>query len=69
MPTKAQIEQAKDVFRIPNPKDVSWLAERRYAVKDILNTNLLAPESRAAYEQHYAELGRLLEAAATKAAS
>jgi hypothetical protein len=37
--------------------------ERRYVLKDILNTNLLSPEARKQFEQEYAEIGAKLEKA------
>lgn len=37
--------------------------ERRYLLKDILNTNLLSPEARKQFEREYAEIGAKLEKA------
>ncbi len=60
-PTKAQQRAAAEVLEIP--KGLEALRERRYEVKDILNTNLLSKEARAAYEAHYDEIGKQLEKA------
>jgi hypothetical protein len=61
MPTKAEERAAAEVLAVP--KDLDAVRDRRYEVKDILNTNLLAPDSRQAYERLYDELGKLLEKA------
>jgi hypothetical protein len=44
--------------------DLDEVRERRYVLKDILNTNLLSPEARKVFEKEYAETGSLLEQAA-----
>ncbi len=62
MPTKEELREAAEVLAMP--KDIESIRERRLVVKDILNTNLLAKESRAAYEQLYSETGKALERAA-----
>ncbi len=61
MPTKTEERAAAEVLAVP--KDLDAIRERRYEVKDILNTNLLAPYTRQAYERLYDELGKLLEKA------
>jgi hypothetical protein len=68
MPTKMEQAAAMDVLRLPAVKDLDAVRERRYQVKDILNTNLLGKEARQSYERLYADLGDILERAA-KAAS
>lgn len=40
--------------------DLEAVRERRYVVKDILNTNLLSLEARKQYEAEYAESSRVL---------
>lgn len=62
MPTKEEIREATELLALP--KDVESIRERRYVVKDVLNTNLLTKEARAAYEQLYVETGKALERAA-----
>lgn len=62
MPTKVELQVASELLAMP--KDVESIRERRLVVKDILNTNLLAKESREAYEQLYVETGKALERAA-----
>ena len=69
MPTKGQVEEAQEILTPPSAKDIDAVRNRRTEVADILNTNLLAPESRKAYEKLYADLGEILEKAAAKAAS
>jgi len=68
MPTKAQVDEAKEILSPPAAKDLEAVRNRRTEVADILNTNLLAPEARKAYEKLYGELGEILEKAAAKAA-
>jgi len=68
MPTKAQVDEAKEILAPPAAKDLEAVRNRRTEVADILNTNLLAPEARKAYEKLYGELGEILEKAAAKAA-
>ncbi len=63
--TRAQKAEAEEILQLP--KNLAAARERRYEVKDILNTNLLSPEARVAYEKHYAEIGDVLEKAASKA--
>ncbi len=62
MPTKAELQEANEILAMPT--NLAAIRERRYVVKDILNTTLLAKEARAAYEQLYAETGKALERAA-----
>ncbi len=66
MPTKDQERIAREFLELP--KGLDAMRERRYEVKDILNTNLLSKEARVAYEAHYDELGKQLEKAAAKTA-
>jgi hypothetical protein len=40
--------------------ELEEIRERRYVLKDILNTNLLAPEARKHFEREYEETGRIL---------
>ena len=61
MPTKMEERAAAEVLAMP--EDLESIRERRYVVKDILNTALLSPEARTAYEQLYAKTGRALEKA------
>ena len=68
MPTKAQVDEAKKILAPPAAKDLEAVRNRRTEVADILNTNLLAPEARKAYEKLYGELGEILEKASAKAA-
>lgn len=68
MPTKAEVAEALEILKPPPAKDLEAVRARRLEVKDILNTSLLGPEARKAYEQLYAETGEILERAA-KAAS
>jgi hypothetical protein len=67
MPTKLETAAAFDVLRVPKVSDLAAVRERRYEVKDVLNTNLLGKEARTAYEKLYAELGQILTEAAAKA--
>ncbi len=62
MATKEQEREAAEILALP--KDIESIRERRYVVKDILNTFMLTPEARAAYEQLYGETGKALERAA-----
>lgn len=62
MATKEELREAAEVLAMP--KDIDAIRERRYVVKDVLNTNLLTKEARAAYEQLYGETGKALERAA-----
>lgn len=67
MPTKGETAEALEILKAPSAKDLEAVRERRGEVKDILNTNLLSPEARTAYEQLYAETGEILERAAKAA--
>ena len=44
--------------------DLEAVRERRYVLKDILNTNLLSPEARKEFEREYEETGKQLAEAA-----
>jgi hypothetical protein len=48
--------------------DLDEVRNRRYVLKDILNTNLLSPEARKRFESEYAETGSVLEQAAVAVA-
>ncbi len=62
MSTKEELREAAEVLAMP--KDIESIRDRRYVVKDVLNTNLLTKEARTAYEQLYSETGKALERAA-----
>lgn len=66
MPTQMEQRAAAEILKVPSAKDLDAVRDRRYEVKDILNTNLLGKEARSAYEKLYAELGRILEEAVNK---
>lgn len=63
-PTKAQKSSAEEVLKLPDAKDLAAIRDRRKAIADILNTNLLSKEGREAYEASYAETGKILLKAA-----
>ncbi len=62
-PTKAQRAVAEEILKTPPAKDLEMVRARRHEVADILNTTLLAPDSRKRYETLYAETGEILERA------
>lgn len=62
-PTKGQTAAAEDILKPPPAKDLEVVRARRREVADILNTNLLAPDTRKRYESLYAETGDILERA------
>ena len=45
-------------------EDLDAIRERRYVLKDILNTNLLSPDARKQFEQEYEVIGKQLAEAA-----
>jgi hypothetical protein len=47
-------------IEIPSAKDLEAVRERRFQLKDILNTNSLTPEARRQFEAAYQETGRIL---------
>jgi hypothetical protein len=59
-PTKAEVRAAQEVLQPPSAKDLAAVRERRYQVKDVLNTNLLGKEAREQYEKLYEDLGAAL---------
>ncbi len=57
------------VGKAAEPVPLTPQQERRYVLKDILNSNLLHPDARKVFEAEYAKNGAQLEKAAAKSAS